>query len=200
MRRVLHLRTEHVADDRPDSRLDLWERKLKEQSRKLRQKAGQIIPRGLRTPKGSMLLLDDDDGDGDDTLSVRDKDAKRKMLSTVYRQDVEREVQRIKGILNTKINTMSAKWKSAKVVRTREKICELGRGVRTGHGDEEEEEEGLTHTRSVRVRRAHRRVHGLPARPLARVDPGRVHDPGRVPPYHPRVHVQEARVALLPVR
>lgn len=69
-----------------------------------------------------MLLLDDDD---DDThLSTRDKDAKRKMLSTVYRQDVEREVNRVKSVLNSKINAASAKWKSAKVVRTREKVCE----------------------------------------------------------------------------
>lgn len=105
-----------------DSRLDLWERKLKESSKKLRQKAGSLVPRGLRTPKGSMLLLDDDD---DDThLSTRDKDAKRKMLSTVYRQDVEREVNRVKSVLNSKINAASAKWKSAKVVRTREKVCE----------------------------------------------------------------------------
>lgn len=106
-----------------DSRLDLWERKLKESSKKLRQKAGSMIPRGLRTPKGSMLLLDDDD-DNDTHLSTRDKDAKRKMLTTVYRQDVEREVNRVKSILNSKINAASAKWKTAKVVRTREKVCE----------------------------------------------------------------------------
>lgn len=79
-----------------------------------------MIPRGLRTPKGSILLLDDDD----DHISTRDKDAKRKMLSTVYRQDVEREVNRVKSILNSKINAASSKWKSAKVVRTREKVCE----------------------------------------------------------------------------
>lgn len=128
-----------------------------------------------------MLLLDDDDDD-DTHLSSRDKDAKRKMLTTVYRQDVEREVNRVKSILNSQINAASSKWKSAKVVRTREKVCECLTGVTCTVTSSDP-------TASLRVRRAHCRLYGIPARTRAGVDPRRVHDPGRVPPRHSSLHI-----------
>lgn len=101
---------------RADSRLDLWERRLKEQSSRLRKRAGELIPKGLRTPRGHILLLDSDD---DEAASPSQKNAAR------YKADMERELSRMKVKVAQKINHLSSTWRSAKTVRTREKACEL---------------------------------------------------------------------------
>lgn len=69
-----------------DSRLDLFNRRLKEQSARLRSRAVELIPKGLRTPKVEATSMEYDEGEGD--AESRDKGR--------YKQDVEREVDRIK--------------------------------------------------------------------------------------------------------
>ncbi|KAL7424247.1 hypothetical protein Q5752_001834 [Cryptotrichosporon argae] len=97
-----------------DSRLDLFERRLKAQSARLKQRATDLLPRGLRTPaSGHMLLADDDDDEGDKKKGDR------------YRTEVEREVERMKVKLASKVTQLSASWRSAQIVRTREKVSFL---------------------------------------------------------------------------
>lgn len=105
-----------------DSRLDLWERRLKEQSARLRKRAGELIPKGLRTPgSGTMLLLDSDE---------EDTPASSRVATARMRADMERELSRVKVKLAQKVNGLSASWRSAKTVRTREKLCAYtGRGA-----------------------------------------------------------------------
>jgi hypothetical protein len=69
--------------------LDLFNRRLKEQSSRLRSRAVELIPKGLRTPKVGATAMDDeveDGGEGDAASRQRGR----------YKQDVEREVDRIK--------------------------------------------------------------------------------------------------------
>lgn len=68
-----------------DSRLDLFNRRLKEQSARLRSRAVELIPKGLRTPKVGATSMEYDDPEGESAES-RNRG----------RQDVEREVDRIK--------------------------------------------------------------------------------------------------------
>jgi hypothetical protein len=68
-----------------DSRLDLFNRRLKEQSARLRSRAVELIPKGLRTPKVGATSMEYDDREGESAES-RNRG----------RQDVEREVDRIK--------------------------------------------------------------------------------------------------------
>ena len=68
-----------------DSRLDLINRRLKEQSARLRSRAVELIPKGLRTPKVGATSMEYDDAEGESAES-RNRG----------RQDVEREVDRIK--------------------------------------------------------------------------------------------------------
>jgi hypothetical protein len=68
-----------------DSRLDLFNRRLKEQSARLRSRAVELIPKGLRTPKVGATSMEYDDAEGESAES-RNRG----------RQDVEREVDRIK--------------------------------------------------------------------------------------------------------
>jgi hypothetical protein len=63
-----------------DSRIDLFERRLKAQSQRLKQAATELIPKGLRTPKGTLIELDDED---------EGRKNKRKI-------DPEREVERLR--------------------------------------------------------------------------------------------------------
>jgi hypothetical protein len=70
----------------PDSRLDLLERRLKAQSHRLKQAAAELIPRGLRTPRGTPL-------DPDDDAQLRGGDEQRR---NKYKIDPEREVERIR--------------------------------------------------------------------------------------------------------
>ena len=73
-----------------DSRLDLFNRKLKVQSARLKSRAVELLPRGLRTPKGGgILLIGDEDDDGSQSREVRGRGEK-------YKREVEREVERIK--------------------------------------------------------------------------------------------------------
>jgi len=129
-----------------DSRLDLWERRLKEQSARLRKRADELIPKGLRTPGGTtMLLLDsDDEGDNDSsepTATATARHSASRRLTAKYKADMDREVSRMKVKLAEKVNGLSRSWRSAKTVRTREKICayriryprrEVGRAGRWG--------------------------------------------------------------------
>jgi hypothetical protein len=106
----------------PDSRLDLWERRLKEQSARLRKRAAEIIPRGLRTPGGTtMLLLDSDDEDA--PRSGDSAAAASRRVTAKYKADMDREVSRMKVKLAEKVHGLSVSWRSAKTVRTREKLC-----------------------------------------------------------------------------
>jgi hypothetical protein len=70
-----------------DSRLDLFNRRLKEQSARLRSRAVELIPKGLRTPKVGATSMEYDDTEGE---TVESRNGGR------YKQDVEREVDRIK--------------------------------------------------------------------------------------------------------
>jgi len=70
-----------------DSRLDLFNRRLKEQSARLRSRAVELIPKGLRTPKVGATSMEYDDPEGE-TAESRNRGR--------YKQDVEREVDRIK--------------------------------------------------------------------------------------------------------
>jgi hypothetical protein len=70
-----------------DSRLDLFNRRLKEQSARLRSRAVELIPKGLRTPKVGATSMEYDDAEGE-TAESRNRGR--------YTQDVEREVDRIK--------------------------------------------------------------------------------------------------------
>jgi hypothetical protein len=73
----------------PDSRLDLFNRRLKAQSARLKSRAVELLPKGLRTPAGGgILILDDEPGD--------DGAENRGRRGDKYRRDVEREVERIK--------------------------------------------------------------------------------------------------------
>lgn len=70
-----------------DSRLDLFNRRLKEQSARLRSRAVELIPKGLRTPKVGATSMEYDDPEAE-TAESRNRGR--------YKQDVEREVDRIK--------------------------------------------------------------------------------------------------------
>lgn len=79
-----------------DSRLDLFNRRLKEQSARLRSRAVELIPKGLRTPKvGATYFGDERDGyrEVEGEVGGEDGEARRRGR---YKQDVEREVDRIK--------------------------------------------------------------------------------------------------------
>ncbi|EIW70179.1 hypothetical protein TREMEDRAFT_61943 [Tremella mesenterica DSM 1558] len=104
-----------------DSRLDLFNRRLKAQSARLRTRAVELIPRGLRTPKGGGILLADDDEDEED----EDRPDRGLLPGEKYRKDVEREVERIKVKLAAKVTHLSGTWRSAQIVRTREKVSFL---------------------------------------------------------------------------
>lgn len=112
----------------PDSRLDLWERRLKEQSKRIRKRAAELVPKGLRTPRGSMVVLDDSDNDSTASGKLTKRAAR-------HRRDVERELSRLKVNIADRVNKLSASWASDKVVRTREKFCEwhLRRALRASH-------------------------------------------------------------------
>lgn len=45
-----------------DSRLDLFNRRLRAQSNRLKSRAVEMLPKQLRTPKGGGILLLDDEG------------------------------------------------------------------------------------------------------------------------------------------
>lgn len=105
----------------PDSRLDLWERRLKASSKQIRKRAAELVPKGLRTPKGSMVVLDESDGDSTASGKLTKRAARHK-------QDVERELSRLKVNIADRVNRLSASWASDKVVRTREKFCESESG------------------------------------------------------------------------
>jgi hypothetical protein len=73
--------------------LDLFNRRLKEQSARLRSRAVELIPKGLRTPRvgaTSVGQYDADEREGD----VEGEGARQRRGK--YKQDVEREVDRIK--------------------------------------------------------------------------------------------------------
>ncbi|WVQ78433.1 hypothetical protein IAT38_000519 [Cryptococcus sp. DSM 104549] len=107
-----------------DSRLDLFNRRLKAQSSRLKSRAVELIPKGLRTPAGGGILLMENDfdeiGDGGERDGRRGEGKGEK-----YRKDVEREVERIKLKLAAKVTHLSGTWRSAQVVRTKDKISFL---------------------------------------------------------------------------
>ncbi|CAK9784518.1 putative integral to membrane protein [Cutaneotrichosporon oleaginosum] len=100
-----------------DSRLDLWERRLKKSSRQIKRRAAELVPKGLRTPKGSMVVLDDS---GDDTSGSAPNILTKRAVR--HKQDVERELSRLKVNIADRVNRLSASWASDSVVRTREKF------------------------------------------------------------------------------
>ena len=63
------------------------------------------------------MLADDDEADED----VEDR---KPLPGERYRKDVEREVERIKVKLAAKVTHLSGTWRSAQIVRTKEKVCE----------------------------------------------------------------------------
>ncbi|WWC89832.1 uncharacterized protein L201_004760 [Kwoniella dendrophila CBS 6074] len=109
-----------------DSRLDLFNRRIKAQSSKLKSRAVELLPKGLRTPGGggsSILLLD-----GDEDIDSQGEGRERRDSDRVgekYRKEVEREVERIKVKLAAKVTHLSSTWRSAQVVRTKDKISFL---------------------------------------------------------------------------
>ncbi|WWC60822.1 uncharacterized protein I303_103398 [Kwoniella dejecticola CBS 10117] len=112
-----------------DSRLDLFNRRLKAQSSRIKSRAVELLPKGLRTPGGggsSILYLD-----GDEPPPNNDKDREergdrdRDRVGDKYRKEVEREVERIKVKLAAKVTHLSGTWRSAQVVRTKDKISFL---------------------------------------------------------------------------
>ncbi|WVQ71907.1 hypothetical protein IAR50_001449 [Cryptococcus sp. DSM 104548] len=103
-----------------DSRLDLFNRRLKAQSSRLKNRAVELLPKGLRTPRGGGILLLDEEEEEDE-----DERAERVNPADKYRKDVEREVDRIKVKLAAKVTHLSATWRSDQVIRTRDKVCFL---------------------------------------------------------------------------
>ncbi|KAK8869577.1 hypothetical protein IAR55_000144 [Kwoniella newhampshirensis] len=114
-----------------DSRLDLYGRRLKAQSHRLKSRAVELLPKGLRTPAGGGILLVEDDiaynkqGGGEGSRDVRDRadsgSGSKESAERKYRKEVEREVERIKVKLAAKVTHLSGTWRSAQVVRTKEK-------------------------------------------------------------------------------
>ncbi|ORX33786.1 hypothetical protein BD324DRAFT_638568 [Kockovaella imperatae] len=109
-----------------DSRLDLFNRRLKAQSARLKSRAVELLPKGLRTPAGGGILIADEEeedlGNGSDGLRKR-KDLRGR--GEAYKKEVEREVDRIKVKLAAKVTHLSGSWRSAQIVRTRDKISFL---------------------------------------------------------------------------
>lgn len=79
-------------DSRADSRLDLINRRLKAQSARLKSRAVDLLPKGLRTPAGGGILLVEEDDEDEDGNELR----RRKPSADKYRKEVEKEVERIK--------------------------------------------------------------------------------------------------------
>ncbi|GHJ85090.1 hypothetical protein NliqN6_1492 [Naganishia liquefaciens] len=103
-----------------DSRLDLLERQFRVSSRKVKQAASELIPKGLRTPRtpGAQTPLPLEGEDVDDA-------EKRAKWRSRYKKDVEKEVDRIRQKLAAKVNDLSTSWHSAQIVRTRDKVSFL---------------------------------------------------------------------------
>jgi hypothetical protein len=76
---------------KPDSRLDLINRRLKAQSARLKSRAVDLIPKGLRTPAGGGILLVEDEDEDEDGNELR-----RRKPGDKYRKEVEKEVERFK--------------------------------------------------------------------------------------------------------
>ncbi|GFZ45818.1 hypothetical protein JCM24511_03548 [Saitozyma sp. JCM 24511] len=111
-----------------DSRLDLFNRRLKAQSARLKNRAVELLPRGLRTPGGGGILLADDDHyseGGDNREGHGGHGGHGGRRGDRYRKEVEREVERIKVKLAAKVTQLSAQWRSAQIVRTKEKVSFL---------------------------------------------------------------------------
>jgi hypothetical protein len=82
--------TEHLLT--VDSRLDLINRRLKAQSARIKSRAVDLLPKGLRTPKGGGILLVEDDDEDEEGNDLR----RRKKTGDKYRKEVEKEVERLK--------------------------------------------------------------------------------------------------------
>ncbi|WVF71914.1 hypothetical protein IAT40_006724 [Kwoniella sp. CBS 6097] len=120
-----------------DSRLDLFNRRLKAQSSRIKSRAVELLPKGLRTPRGGgILLVDDEDeyadvtgtglGTGDGTgMRQRRRTSDKDRVGEKYRKEVEREVERIKVKLAAKVTHLSGTWRSEQVVRTKDKLTFL---------------------------------------------------------------------------
>ncbi|KIR28772.1 integral membrane protein [Cryptococcus deuterogattii 99/473] len=80
----------------------------------------EMLPKQLRTPKGGGILLLDDEGQDEGKGTERNKSRGEK-----YKEDVEREVERIKIKLAAKVTHLSGTWKSEQVVRTKDKVSFL---------------------------------------------------------------------------
>jgi len=76
----------------PDSRLDLINRRLKAQSARIKSRAVDLLPKGLRTPAGGGILLVEDDDEDEDGNDLR----RRRKTGDKYRKEVEKEVERLK--------------------------------------------------------------------------------------------------------
>ncbi|WVW82794.1 hypothetical protein I302_104805 [Kwoniella bestiolae CBS 10118] len=108
-----------------DSRLDLFNRRIKAQSSKLKSRAVELLPKGLRTPGGggSTILYVDEEEPSKDGEKERGREGDS--VGEKYRREVEREVERIKVKLAAKVTHLSSSWRSAQVVRTKDKISFL---------------------------------------------------------------------------
>ena len=85
-----------VLTEAADSRLDLFNRRLKAQSARLKNRAVELLPKGLRTPAGGgILLMDDDDEVNGESSGIRRRNDLRGR-GEAYKKEVEREVERIK--------------------------------------------------------------------------------------------------------
>jgi len=105
-----------------DSRIDLLERQLRAHSRSLKAKATELIPKGLRTPR-TEPHTPADELEYDET--VRDRDGEIGISAKRYRREVEKEVEKIRLKLASKVTDLSSTWRSAQIVRTRDKVSFL---------------------------------------------------------------------------
>ncbi|WVO14095.1 hypothetical protein L204_101723 [Cryptococcus depauperatus] len=106
-----------------DSRLDLINRRLKAQSSRLKNRAVELLPKGLRTPAGGGILLLDDDLEYEGNHGG--PGAAKRTRGEKYKRDVEREVDKIKIKLAAKVTHLSGTWRSEQVVRTKDKVSFL---------------------------------------------------------------------------
>lgn len=184
-----------------DSRLDLFNRRLRAQSARLKSRAVELLPKGLRTPKGGGILLVDEP----ETSPETQRKVSGGTRGEKYKKDVEREVDRIK----------------VKVCRGRRRVEDRADSAARGKGHQslepvEERPGGTDQGEDLCVTLSCPRTGAdrdsllvwrsvpcvcLPAlRRSARVDAFRLYVPVCVLPPNSNIHLQAQGVALLPLR
>lgn len=85
-----------------DSRMDLLERRLKSHGEKLKVRANEQLAK-IKTPTGEFQ----------------------------YPKDIEHEVKKFKVKVSARMASLTTAWQSAKVIRTREKVCHIAARCRS---------------------------------------------------------------------